>query len=634
MTLPYARPAVVLAALAVLLAAPPALAQAVPDITVTPASSDLGTLSVPGGTDFEIEVRNDGVGDLVITDAFATDVTGDGSFNSLYDLEDFDFDLDLPYTLAPGETQRFGLTISPFVGRQDGSVTFESNDPDEPTVVAPITYFGTEIRFGPVMPSQIDFGTVSVAVNSFGDVTEAPTVCREVRVPTEGDEGGFAERAAVDDDQFTVPALADEFDTVLLVNDTLSFDVCYTPNTVGAASATLDFDVGSLVNDFQVFSRTVSLTGEATTTNLPPVPQGIADGDVIEVETGGAAVTLAFSFLSPESGQTTTIELFDSDTLPDGFEDDGEFPGTFTFMTTPGNPATAEATFEFGDGGFDSVDRSGDYSFFVEACDDGPGRGGCTALQFVARVNPVPTVACEPGVNLRMEFLGEDFVTLYISQSSPVDPSGCSLVTFDGLTDRAVASVPLEVAPPFNDFVYAEDGFSTAPGGGDATLPAGAIPDEFGAVTVVRGAPAVGDPVSSVVGNVVSAVVYRTPSDVVGVVPESPLSPSNARRAGGAADLAALLASMGGGAEARPLAVGPNPTRGGAAVTFRLGAGADVRVAVYDVLGREVAVLAEGAYPAGAHRVALAAGALPAGPYVVRLVAGGAAQTARLTVVR
>ena len=398
---------------------------------------------------------------------------------------------------------------------------------------------------------------------------------------------------------------------------------------MGTATATLEFTIGSLVNVFETFGRTVSLTGEATTTNLPPVPQGIADGDVIEVETGGAAVTLAFSFLSPEPGQTTTITLDEGGFLPDGFEDDGDFPGSFTFSTTPGNPATAEATFQYG--GFINFDESGDYVFVAEACDDGPDGAECTVLDIVVRVNEAPTVACEPGINLRFEFLSEDGFGLFLSQNSPVDPAGCSVATFDGLTERVVASVPLDVAPPFNDYTYSEGGTDDF----DRTaLPVGAVPDEFGAIVIVRGTPAVGDRVSSVLGNVVSAVVYRTPSDVIGVVPESPLSPPGARRAGGAADLAALLASMGGGAEARPLAVGPNPTRGGAAVTFALDADDDVRLAVYDVLGREVAVLAEGAHPAGAHRVALAAGALPAGAYVVRLVAGGAAQTTRLTVVR
>ena len=53
-------------------------------------------------------------------------------------------------------------------------------------------------------------------------------------------------------------------------------------------------------------------------------------------------------------------------------------------------------------------------------------------------------------------------------------------------------------------------------------------------------------------------------------------------------------------------------------------------MAVYDALGREVAVLA-----AGEHEVALDGAALAPGVYVVRLTAAsGAAETARLTVVR
>ena len=85
----------------------------------------------------------------------------------------------------------------------------------------------------------------------------------------------------------------------------------------------------------------------------------------------------------------------------------------------------------------------------------------------------------------------------------------------------------------------------------------------------------------------------------------------------------------------------PNPVRsatGGSAGTVTvpvvLGERAEVRVALYDVLGREVAVLADGALEAGAHRLVLDAAALPAGAYVVRATAGGRVRTHRITVVR
>jgi hypothetical protein len=56
---------------------------------------------------------------------------------------------------------------------------------------------------------------------------------------------------------------------------------------------------------------------------------------------------------------------------------------------------------------------------------------------------------------------------------------------------------------------------------------------------------------------------------------------------------------------------------------------------VYDVLGREVAVLADEAMEAGSYEVAWPeAGSLPAGTYLVRMTAGSVVQTERLTLVR
>ncbi len=75
----------------------------------------------------------------------------------------------------------------------------------------------------------------------------------------------------------------------------------------------------------------------------------------------------------------------------------------------------------------------------------------------------------------------------------------------------------------------------------------------------------------------------------------------------------------------------PNPVRGAATVSFAVPEPGAVRVAVYDVLGREVAVLAEGAFEAGEHTARLG-GALPSGVYLVRVEAGGVAQTQRVTV--
>ncbi|HEX8385185.1 MAG TPA: T9SS type A sorting domain-containing protein, partial [Rubricoccaceae bacterium] len=76
-----------------------------------------------------------------------------------------------------------------------------------------------------------------------------------------------------------------------------------------------------------------------------------------------------------------------------------------------------------------------------------------------------------------------------------------------------------------------------------------------------------------------------------------------------------------------------NPTRSGAAVRFSVPAAGSVRLVVVDVLGREVAVLAEGERAAGPHTAALP-GALAPGAYVVRLTTATGGLTRRATVVR
>ena len=104
-----------------------------------------------------------------------------------------------------------------------------------------------------------------------------------------------------------------------------------------------------------------------------------------------------------------------------------------------------------------------------------------------------------------------------------------------------------------------------------------------------------------------------------------------------AQDEAFFVAAADAPAEAAGLGLalaGPNPLRQSGALALTLGAAADVRVVLVDVLGRTVAVLAEGTRAAGTHRIAVDAGGLPAGTYLARVTAGGRAATLPLTVAR
>jgi hypothetical protein len=82
------------------------------------------------------------------------------------------------------------------------------------------------------------------------------------------------------------------------------------------------------------------------------------------------------------------------------------------------------------------------------------------------------------------------------------------------------------------------------------------------------------------------------------------------------------------------LPVAPNPFATRAAVPFLTPQAGAVRVAVYDLLGREVAVLADGRYPAGRHEVSLDGARLASGVYVVVLEADGARTTRKVTLLR
>lgn len=82
------------------------------------------------------------------------------------------------------------------------------------------------------------------------------------------------------------------------------------------------------------------------------------------------------------------------------------------------------------------------------------------------------------------------------------------------------------------------------------------------------------------------------------------------------------------------LAVAPNPTRGHASVRFETPSAAPVRLAVYDAIGREVAVLHDGPLAEGTHALSFDVADLPAGVYIARLTSPTGAASRTFSVVR
>jgi len=95
----------------------------------------------------------------------------------------------------------------------------------------------------------------------------------------------------------------------------------------------------------------------------------------------------------------------------------------------------------------------------------------------------------------------------------------------------------------------------------------------------------------------------------------------------------------GGSAELALGAPWPNPSTGSFEVSFTLPAAAPIRLVLCDLQGREVGVLAEGAFPAGRHfRIwngrASGTGSLRAGMYFLRLEAAGTSRVRRIALTR
>ncbi len=214
------------------------------------------------------------------------------------------------------------------------------------------------------------------------------------------------------------------------------------------------------------------------------------------------------------------------------------------------------------------------------------------------------------------------------------DLSGCDYIVFD----------------PFSENVtYATDAAGTVGDGGTYSFanvvvgngqmtPAGTLPDAPSVFALVQGSVSAGQSVETVLSNteVVAAVVVDRDGTVYGSVRGGSGQNQNQVQQELLNALARLyaVADEEGGALDLSVQAAPNPASGQGAVSFGLADGGDVTVALYDALGRQVALLAEGSYGPGRHRVDFDASALPAGVYVVRVLGGADARAARLTVAR
>ena len=78
----------------------------------------------------------------------------------------------------------------------------------------------------------------------------------------------------------------------------------------------------------------------------------------------------------------------------------------------------------------------------------------------------------------------------------------------------------------------------------------------------------------------------------------------------------------------------PNPFNNETRIKFVLSEKNRVRLAIYNILGQEIAVLADGEFPSGVHYVGWDGAGLPSGVYFYRLMVDGGAISRRMTLIR
>ena len=351
--------------------------------------------------------------------------------------------------------------------------------------------------------------------------------------------------------------------------------------------------------------------GESSPQNQDPVSDDVADGASFDVDPG-ETLSQTFSFSDPDAGDVVSVDVEDP---PTNF--------SVSANSSVGNPTTLSITFAP-----TAAQANQSYAVTYTARD---GNGGSTAVTVTYNVGGMEMETC-------------DYEFSAFSRGATSVPSSGGFLRFGFEIDNTNGDSAAE--PGIFGILRDDSGAITFVRNRSARnrtplVPAGAvyragynqrIPAEFAdgtyTYTIYAGELDADDPDASTFCGSETFTVTKGGAN------------ATASGASGAASKNGGVALPEGeivGGEllkAAEVRVGPNPTAGRATFAFSLGQGAEVRLAVYDALGREVAVLADGTLAEGAHQRTLAGEGLAPGVYVWRLETGKRVQSGSLVLVR
>ena len=371
---------------------------------------------------------------------------------------------------------------------------------------------------------------------------------------------------------------------------------------------------------------TITNTAEVTASDQPDPDSTPGNGDAGEDDQ--ASVTLVAA---------EPVADTDADGVPDASDN------------CPATPNADQADAD-GDGVGDACDNCPDLANAGQQDTDGDGVGdacqSCPATLVLSDFSAAPN--------------NSEYVDVENTGSNALSLNRCVLGIFNVVTERSVRAVDLDGVTLGAGATY-RVGSAAAPDV-DRTIPNGSLPDGPGGLSVLdRDNLPNGTRISAVTADVVTSLIYFDENSLFGFLHVDPAIQQRycidyAGRLSSYAQAQCTAVATKQGAETTDLqglvdlfrdAVAaetpaeyaldqnyPNPFNPETRITFSLPEAGQVRLVVFDMLGRVVSVLVDEPREAGRHEVHFGASELPSGAYFYRIDAGSFSATRRMLLVK
>ncbi|MGB8522184.1 MAG: choice-of-anchor D domain-containing protein, partial [Candidatus Acidiferrales bacterium] len=238
-----------------------------PNLTTSPASISLGSVTVGQTSTQSVKLTNSGNVNLAINLA---QVSGSGFGMS---------GLTTPMTLGAGQSTSFNVQFTPSVaGGATGSIAFTDNAPGSPQALA---LSGSGVAANAMLttnPGSVAFGNVVVASNSSQTITLMNSGTASVTIS----------QASVSGTGFNISGISTPL--TLSAGQSTSFSAQFAPTTTGNSSATV-----TVTSNASNPTLTIALSGTGTQGHLSANPANVNFGNVLVGGSGSVSITLTNS---------------------------------------------------------------------------------------------------------------------------------------------------------------------------------------------------------------------------------------------------------------------------------------------------------------------------------------------------